>query len=162
MYCSGFSPIANIDAETLILGSIPSIKSLEKQQYYGHPQNSFWWIMGEIFTFDSTIEYQLRIEKMLEHKIAIWDVLQQCERKGSLDSAIIAKTIKPNDFKTFFLKYKNIKKVIFNGTKAEKEFNKHVKLSNNSIILHKAPSTSPAMAILTKNAKLAIWKKLIT
>jgi len=55
MNCKSFFPVANSNAEILILGSIPSVKSLEQQQYYGHPRNAFWWIMGEIFGFDHTI-----------------------------------------------------------------------------------------------------------
>ena len=160
---TGFSPVIAPDAAILILGSIPSVKSLDKQQYYGHPRNAFWWIMGELFGFDYTIDYELRISQIIKNKIALWDVLQQCERKGSLDSAIIANTVQPNDFIAFFAEYPNIQKVLFNGTKAESEYKKHI-LANvveiyPDILYHKVPSTSPAMAALSKSAKLAEWRK---
>lgn len=162
---TGFSPIAAPDAEILILGSIPSVKSLEKQHYYGHPQNAFWWIMGEILEFDHTIDYELRKSQLIKNRIAIWDVMKQCNRSGSLDSAIIAKSIESNDFSAFFAEHQHIKKVFFNGTKAESEFRKRVmpiltaKFAN--ISYKRMPSTSPAMASMTKSAKLAKWKTIL-
>jgi len=160
--CKSFPPIAAADAEVLILGSVPSVKSLEKQQYYGHPRNAFWWIMGELLGFDYTIDYELRKSQVIKNKIAIWDVLQQCERLGSLDSAIIADSIKSNDFPVFFAEYPHVRKVFFNGTKAENEFKRRVmstldaKFAN--IEYMRLPSTSPAMASMTKSAKLAEWE----
>jgi len=169
MNCKSFSPIVAPDTEILILGSIPSVKSVANDQYYGNPQNAFWWIMGEIFEFDHTIDYKLRTSQLLKNKIALWDVLQSCERKGSLDSAIKSNSIVPNDFKKFFNKYNSIKYIFFNGTKSETEFNKRVlhDIEEASLLAIKLtcgikyqrlPSTSPAMASLTKSAKLAEWK----
>ena len=117
--------------------------------------------MGELLGFDYTIDYDLRTSQLIKHKIAVWDVLQQCEREGSLDSAIVAKTVSVNDFNTFFTEHPSIKKVLFNGTKAESEFKKRVipnlnaKFANISYI--RLPSTSPAMAALSKSEKLAEW-----
>jgi len=163
MNCKSFLPVAISNAEILILGSIPSVKSLEQQQYYGHPRNTFWWIMGEIFGFDYTLEYELRKSHLLKHNIALWDVLKQCERQGSLDSAIVAESIEANDFSAFFAEHLHIKRVLFNGTKAESEFKKRVipilGANFTDIEYYRLPSTSPAMASLTKSAKLAEWKK---
>ena len=119
--------------------------------------------MGELLGFDYTIDYELRISQIIKNKIALWDVLQRCERKGSLDSAIVAKTVQPNDFIAFFAEHRKIKKVLFNGTKAESEYKKHI-LANVAelypkISYHRLPSTSPAMASLSKIAKLAEWRK---
>ena len=159
---TGFPPIASTDAEVLILGSIPSIKSLEESQYYGHPRNVFWDIMGELFAFDRNLNYGGRKQKLIENKIAVWDVLERCEREGSLDSAINLASIVPNDFLIFFEHHKSIKKVFFNGTKAESEFKKHVlpEISKKypGIQYMRLPSSSPAMASLSKDAKLAEWK----
>ena len=165
MHCKSFPPVAARDAKILILGSIPSVKSLQKQEYYGHPKNAFWWIIGELLGFDFQLPYELRKSHIIKHKIALWDVLQQCERQGSLDSAIAAKSIKPNDFKTFFSEHRKIRKVLFNGAKAESEFRKRV-IANIAelfpeITYHRLPSTSPAMASLSKPAKLAEWRKIL-
>lgn len=159
---SAFSPIVASNSKILILGSIPSVKSLTEQQYYGNPQNAFWWIMGHLLRFDNTIDYKLRTSQLLENKIALWDVLQSCERQGSLDSAIKSTSIVPNDFKELLQKYPSINKILFNGTKSETEFKKRVlptiKKSHPDIQYQLLPSSSPAMATLSKSAKLAIWK----
>ena len=157
-----FPPIEDSNAEILILGSIPSVKSLEEVQYYGHPRNAFWDIMGELLGFDPLLDYEKRKLILIQNKIALWDVLKGCEREGSLDSAIKSDTVVTNDFKTFFKTHPNIRKVFFNGTKAEAEFRKRVLPEINEIYPDieyiRLPSTSPAMASMDKSAKLAEWK----
>lgn len=162
---TGFPPIEANDAEILILGSVPSVKSLEEAQYYGHPRNAFWSIMGSLFGFDASLDYNKRKEYLIKNKIAIWDVLKGCEREGSLDSAIKNDSMVINDFKTFFKNHRKIRKLFFNGTKAETEFMKRVvpDLEGNfkDIEYARLPSTSPAMASLSKSAKLAEWKVIL-
>ena len=85
---SSFLPIIDAQSEILILGSIPGVKSLEKQQYYGHPQNKFWKIIFELLNEEFTDDYTQRIATISKHHIALWDVIDSCERKGSLDSEI--------------------------------------------------------------------------
>lgn len=157
----GFLPISSPDAETLILGSIPSVKSLEEQQYYGHPRNAFWDIIGDLLGFDRSLDYSIRKQKLIENKIALWDVLANCERVGSLDSAIKSATAVTNDFSSFFAEHTLMKKVFFNGRIAEKEFKKHVlpmaSVKYPYLQYKRLPSTSPAMASLDKDAKLAKW-----
>lgn len=165
--CSGFPPVSGPDAEILILGSIPSIASMEKREYYGHQRNAFWWIMGEILGFDcGVMNYSLRKLQLLRNGIALWDVLNRCERPGSLDSAIISETIIPNDFTSFFAEHANIKHIYFNGTKAEQEYGRRVKpelpAKFAEISCRRLPSTSPAMASLSKSAKLAQWRQIIS
>lgn len=83
-----FPPIVDSNSRILILGSIPGVKSLEKQQYYGHPQNKFWKIIFELLNEDFTGDYGEKIRMLKKHRIALWDVIDSCERKGSLDSEI--------------------------------------------------------------------------
>lgn len=165
MEITGFPPIESADAENLILGSIPSIKSLEENQYYGHPRNAFWAIMGELLGFDRTLEYERRKQLLIKHKIALWDVLKGCKRQGSLDSAIKSASVVANDFLTFFKNHRSIKKVFFNGTTAQSEFNKHVlpliEKQFPYLEYFLLPSTSPAMASLTKEEKLVKWKGVL-
>ena len=99
---TGFPPIADNNAIILILGSMPSIKSLEQQQYYAHPRNSFWFIMTTLLGDKSDLDYAERKALLLHNKIALWDVLNTCQRKGSLDSSIKNETIVVNDFNKFF------------------------------------------------------------
>ena len=98
---SGFPPVESAEAETLILGSMPSERSLREKQYYGHPANAFWFIMGRLLDFDHRIDYDARKRMLVVNRIALWDVVYSCEREGSLDSAIKARSIKPNNFPSF-------------------------------------------------------------
>jgi double-stranded uracil-DNA glycosylase len=157
---TGFQPIAKIDATVLILGSMPGQKSLEENQYYAHPRNSFWPIMYKLFNVNKTLNYEQRKKLLLQNKIALWDVLRSCYRKGSLDSNIDHSTLESNDFQNFFSKHKNIKTVFFNGAKAEQLFKKYVLKDLESINLkyHKLPSTSPAHATKTMEEKFLEWE----
>ncbi|WP_424946322.1 DNA-deoxyinosine glycosylase [Candidatus Spongiihabitans sp.] len=157
----GFPPIADARATVLILGSMPSEESLRKKQYYGNPHNAFWKIMARLLEFEHAAIYAERTRILTNNKMALWDVMQTCERQGSLDSAIIDSTIVANDFVSFYHRHPNIKHVFFNGTKAEKEYCKRAlpKLSSETkgIEYSRLPSTSPAMASLSFEVKLREW-----
>jgi hypoxanthine-DNA glycosylase len=165
---SGFTAIAEENATLLILGSMPSKTSLKKQQYYGHERNAFWPIMLSILTNQSPHQipsYNQRKQLLINNYIAVWDVLQSCFRQGSLDTAIKMDSIKTNDFYQFFSTHIAIKKVFFNGAKAETIFRKYVlpTMSEQFSYLHycRLPSTSPAHAAMTLHQKTAIWEKQI-
>lgn len=157
----GFPPLVDKAANILILGSMPSEKSLAQRQYYAHPQNSFWYIMSELFAFDLALSYQERVEKLLNNRVAVWDVIKTCKRKGSLDSSIDNKSTIVNEFGLFYQSYPLIKSIFFNGTKAEAEYHKHVLPRLNAeakgFLSFRLPSTSPAMAMLSKPEKLKAW-----
>ncbi|MEO8239700.1 MAG: DNA-deoxyinosine glycosylase [Flavobacterium sp.] len=152
-----FAPISKPDATILILGTMPGTKSLEIQQYYGHSRNNFWRFMFEILNEDFSADYETKKRLLLQNKIALWDVLQFCERIGSLDSAI--KNEITNDFELFLKQNPNIKAIIFNGQKAAAFFKKYVTLKKDSSYqLITLPSTSPANAGKSFEAKLNEWK----
>ena len=91
-----FPPIVDQHCRVLILGTMPGIRSLELQQYYGHPGNHFWRILFRLFDEPFTTDYAQRIDLLHRHHIALWDVLSHCEGEGSADTAIrneIAKSI---------------------------------------------------------------------
>ena len=160
----GFPPIADPQARVLILGSMPSEASLQKQEYYGHPRNAFWKIMAQLFGFEHTASYAQRADALKGHRVAVWDVLQACERQGSLDSAIIDSSITTNNFSDFFHRHEHVRAVFFNGTKAEQEYRKRVmpSLSENqqAMAYIRLPSTSPAMASLSFEEKLSQWAQV--
>lgn len=160
----GFPPIADAWARILILGSMPSEASLQKQEYYGHPRNAFWKMMAQLFGFDYLASYAQRTAVLKKHHVAVWDVMQACERQGSLDSAIVDSSITPNNFLDFFQQHKNIRAVFFNGAKAEQEFRKRVLPSlpenQQALSYKKLPSSSPAMASLSFEEKLSEWSQL--
>ena len=160
----GFPPIAEKTATVLILGSMPGEESLRRNEYYGHPRNTFWKIMAALFEFDYSIKYDERIKKIIKNKIALWDVMKFCERKGSLDTDIKNSTIIENDFYSFFNDCQNIRAVYFNGVKAEKEYLKRVlpTLSGlkRKISYMRLPSTSPAMTQVSFKAKILEWAQI--
>ena len=120
--------------------------------------------MASLFGFDSSLRYAERTRILLENRIALWDVMKSCERKGSLDNNIENGTIIENDFVSFFKKYPNIRNVYFNGAKAEKEYVRKVlpKLSRSkhNIKYARLPSTSPAMTQLSLKGKILEWSKI--
>jgi hypoxanthine-DNA glycosylase len=161
LVCS-FPPIAAPDARVLILGSVPSVASLAKQQYYGHPQNSFWPIMGRMFGAGRELPYDERKRILHEHGVAVWDVLRECHREGSMDADIRVESETPNDFAMFFRKHLRITTIFFNGQRSETMFRRHVlpimAALDRSFRYMRLPSTSPAHAGRDFAQKLSAWR----
>ena len=139
---------------------MPSVASLEKQQYYGKPQNAFWRIMGELFAAGPDLDYQLRTQRLIDKGIAVWDVLASCVRPGSLDSAIDMQTAEVNPLAELLEQEATITHVFLNGRKAEEVFLRRVvpELHRTDIISECLPSTSPANAAMNFEAKLERWR----
>ena len=121
-----FPPLTAPNVTRLILGSMPGVASLKAQQYYAHPRNAFWPIMAHLLGFDLGMSYAERVAALQEARIAVWDVLQSCEREGSLDTAIAPASMVANDFAAFFAKHPYITHVFFNGSLAETCFKRVV------------------------------------
>ncbi|MCK0173162.1 MULTISPECIES: DNA-deoxyinosine glycosylase [Mycobacteriaceae] len=152
----GFPPIVGADPRVLILGNAPSVLALARVQYYGNPQNAFWRITGELYGFDPADPYEQRTAALIAHGVAVWDVLASCRRKGSLDSAVEPKSMVANDFHTFFEAHPTIRRVLFNGAAAEKNFHRLVR-GDFGVPFERLPSTSPAQT-MRYAAKLAAWR----
>ena len=106
---SCFPPIVDSQSRILILGSVPGAKSLEMSQYYAHPQNQFWKILFRLFDIKPTDDYQKKIDFLKNHNIALWDVIESCERKGSQDTAI--KNEKDNNIAALIHQHPNIQAI---------------------------------------------------
>lgn len=155
-----FSPIVGERPVCLILGSMPSAVSLREQQYYGHSRNAFWPIMGSIFSFDANQPYTDRKRYLINNGVAVWDVLQSCQREGSLDSAIQLDSEVANSFDLFFTRWPSIQSVLFNGQAAAKIFKRHlpkIEQQFDYIEWQTLPSTSPAYASITFDQKRQAW-----
>jgi len=153
-----FSPIVCESSKLLVLGSMPGALSLKAGQYYAHPHNAFWPIMGELFGAVPSLPYEERVKRLQSVGVALWDSLQACSRPGSLDTSITEEVA--NDFPAFFARYPNITHVFFNGGKAEKAFRHHAlpTLSKDQgIVFARLPSTSPAHAAMRLEAKMQAW-----
>lgn len=161
-HATGFPPIAPPDARVLILGSMPSVASLAKREYYGHARNAFWPIMGRLFGASPELAYKERQRILCAHQVAVWDVLRECYREGSLDTSILASSESPNDFTAFFDEHPDIGTIFFNGHKAAAAFRRHVlplvDQQQRQFRYQRLPSTSPAHAGRTFEEKLAAWR----
>lgn len=158
--CKSFKPSIDEKCKILILGSMPGIKSLEEQQYYAHPQNRFWKVMGRICSCEKLLDmdYNDKLNILLKHNIALWDTIKLCERNGSLDSNI-EKEI-PNNIKGLLKKYPSIKTICLNGNKSYSMFKKHfpeLLKKYNCLCL---PSTSPANAKFRLDDLITEWNKV--
>lgn len=156
---SCFAPISRRDARILILGSLPGQRSLQAVEYYAHPQNSFWRIMRDLVGADGT--YEQRCATLVKNGIALWDVLAESARPGSMDANIKLDTAKANDFDAFFLRHPDIERICFNGKKAAQMYSRFVDDDGSPLQQDTLPSTSPAYAAMAYPQKLARWRSAI-
>lgn len=157
----GFPPIVGDSPKILILGTMPSVASLTHQEYYANPQNLFWRIIGEHVKCRHDSSYETREQALMKAGVAVWDVLESCNREGSLDSRIEQEV--PNDIATFLEKYPTIVRIGLNGRTAEKLFKKYIvqNLRNKEHLqCFDLPSTSPANASISMKEKLERWAQL--
>ncbi|MFA7120679.1 MAG: DNA-deoxyinosine glycosylase [Bacilli bacterium] len=140
-------PIYNKDSKILILGSIPSITSRNKNFYYSHPNNRFWKIMEYLFN-TNLFNVQDKIAFLLNNNIALWDTIKECEIYKSKDSSI--RNVKVNDIKSILSKT-NIKEIYVTGITALNIYNKSIKNSTNiDAIFLPCPSSANASYSLEK------------
>ncbi len=157
-----FAPVIGEHPQILILGSMPGVASLEAVQYYAHPRNVFWPIMGEIFGIDHHADYPQRIAQIKRTPVILWDTLKSCYRPGSLDASIARESIEANDIAGLLGEYPGIRAVACNGASSANYFRKLVlPRISPSIELLQMPSTSPANAGMNFEQKLAAWRRLL-
>lgn len=158
---AGFAPLSSPCARILILGSLPGTESLRRQQYYAKAHNAFWRIMGELFSFAHDLPYADRIDALLAHDVALWDVCAAARRSGSLDAAIDLSSVQTNDFGAFFARHPHIALICFNGAKAADLYTRRVRPfldpDTGNIASRVLPSTSPAHAARSYHDKKAAW-----
>jgi hypoxanthine-DNA glycosylase len=137
----GLPPVARLDARLFILGSLPGDASLAARQYYGHPRNQFWRLLGQAIGEDlQALDYAARLEHLVEHRIGLWDVVAEAERPGSLDQSM--KRIGHNALADYFADFTQLEAVAFNGSTAAGIGRKL--LAGLKLRLIDLPSSSPA------------------
>ncbi|MGC9311656.1 MAG: DNA-deoxyinosine glycosylase [Sediminispirochaetaceae bacterium] len=158
----GFPPVTGEAPKVLILGSMPSVRSLAMQQYYGHPRNHFWEIVFRVLGKALPEEYPERIEGLKASGIALWDAISHCRREGSLDQAIEEEVF--NDVGGFIRRHPSLRLVVFNGRKAEQAFRSGVLEQDSGDVEQRCrylrlPSTSPIPTRKYRNLadKLEAW-----
>jgi double-stranded uracil-DNA glycosylase len=162
-YVESFPPRIGSHCRVLILGSMPGVRSLAAAQYYAHPQNQFWPLMQALFGVERDLPYAQRLRRLNDAGVGLWDVLQGCERRGSLDSDIAPGSEIPNAIPALLQQHAEIRALAFNGGKAEQAFRRHVLAQlpiSHGIQLLALPSTSPAHAGMRAEEKLRRWSVL--
>lgn len=155
----GLAPVEAPDARLLILGSMPGVASLAAGQYYAYAHNHFWQLVFSMLGEADPTAYEARIELLRKRKIALWDVIQSCERTGSLDKDI--RNAVPNDIPAFLHAHPFIKTVCFNGITAQRTYQKHFQqLDDLQYILLPSSSPVPRRRIRTFTDKLPEWRVL--
>lgn len=154
MVKQSFPPILHFEATVLILGSLPGDRSIAHQQYYAHPQNRFWKVLFELAKEKFSTDYKKRIDLLYKNNIALWDVCATAVRQGSMDTAILHE--QPNTIHAALEEYTLLKKVCFNGQKAQKLYDKYFQRLPQ-ISYHTLPSTSPANAQFTLEKLVTAW-----
>ncbi|HBI70767.1 MAG TPA: DNA-deoxyinosine glycosylase [Massilia sp.] len=152
----GLAPVIAPDTRILVLGSFPGAASLAAQQYYAHPRNQFWKLVGALVGEDLySLPYDERLPRLLAHRFGLWDVLAACEREGSLDSAI--RKPAANDFERLHKLCPQLETVGFNGQASGKFAPQFEGAGYRTVVL---PSSSPAHMAMTFEQKLEIWRFL--
>lgn len=156
-----FGPVADRRARVLVLGTMPGVASLAAGEYYAHPRNRFWDVMGALFGAGRDLPYRRRLAALRRRGIALWDVVAECERPGSLDARI--RREKPNDIPGLLRRCPRIGLIVFNGQAAAQLFRRHVLAGAQRVrpdlVFMTLPSTSPAHASRTPAQKVAAWRK---
>ena len=161
-----FPPQIGTDCRVLVLGTVPSLRSLELRQSYGHAQNLFWPFMGELFDAGPQLPYVERIARLHARGVGIWDVLERCERRGSLDSDIVAASEVANDIPGLLAREPTIAALALNGAKALQVYRRRIEPAidpsrRERLAVLAMPSTSPANASIPRADKLARWRELL-
>ncbi|MBQ2998818.1 MAG: DNA-deoxyinosine glycosylase [Oscillospiraceae bacterium] len=152
-----FAPVFDFESRILILGTMPSPKSRELGFYYSHPRNRFWSVMANIFGEEIPKTPEDKKAFCLRHKIALWDVLRECDIEGASDSSI--KNAVPNDI-SVILNRADIKAVFATGTTAAKLYKKFIE-PKTGIPAVALPSTSPANAKISVDALAEEYRKIL-
>jgi hypoxanthine-DNA glycosylase len=150
----GLPPVAGPGTRLLLLGSFPGVASLLAQQYYGHPRNHFWPLLGALWGHDlMALPYVARLAVMQQQGLGLWDVYARCRRPGSLDSAITDAEV--NDLAGLAARLPQLQAIAHNGGESARAMHLTGALGRP---VHRLPSTSPANASWSFDRKLAAWR----
>lgn len=163
----GLAPVVSANTRLLVLGSFPGKVSLAEQRYYAHPQNQFWRIFEAILPVSehplSQVCYQIRIDRLRQHGIGVWDVYASCRREGSLDADI--EDARLNDFAGLALTQVPIEVIAFNGGESHRH---HASVAAAFVSaglrvpqMMRLPSTSPANASWSFARKVSAWRECL-
>ena len=149
----GLPAVIGCNTRLIVLGSFPGVASLQQQQYYGHPRNQFWPLLGAIWQIDLVAPaYPERIAELRRRGVGLWDVYARCRREGSLDQAIEEAEL--NDLASLRRRAPGLALVAHNGAESARAWRHTAALGCDWLRL---PSTSPANAGWSFERKLTAW-----
>lgn len=150
-----FPPSVDADTRLLVLGSLPGDESLRRGEYYAHPTNAFWWLIGEVIGEALVGQpYAARLARLRAHHIGLWDVIEHAERPGSLDAAI--RLASPRDLAGFARTLPALRAIAFNGGTSARTGRRQM-AGVQGYALIDLPSSSAAYAGRSREAKREIW-----
>ena len=153
-----FPPVTRADTRLLVLGSLPGAVSLAQQRYYAHPQNLFWRLIGAVIGRDLVpLDYERRLEALLDAGIGLWDTVAAATRKGSLDADI--RLHAASDLAALVATLPELRAVAFNGGTSAKIGRRQL-AGVDGVELVDLPSSSPAYASVGFDRKLETWLEL--
>jgi hypoxanthine-DNA glycosylase len=152
-----FKPFCDRRARALVLGTMPGPEALRRGEYYGFPGNHFWKILPAIFGEPPPADYAAKLRLLKKNRVAVWDVIESCERVGAADSAI--RCMRPNRVPNLLERYPNVRMIFLNGKTAERLFRAHL-AARISLPVRTLPSTSPAHASMSIHEKTKRWRAL--
>jgi double-stranded uracil-DNA glycosylase len=151
---AGLAPVVDGGVHTLVLGSFPSVASLQAGQYYAHPRNQFWLILESLLNERlAALPYSTRLARIQGHGIGLWDVIATCERAGSLDGAI--RNGRQNDFTRLRTRVPQLRRILLNGRTAGRAAGYLAQMGFCAVAV---PSSSPAHASMSLAAKIERWR----
>jgi hypoxanthine-DNA glycosylase len=154
---SGLAPVIAAGTRLVVLGSFPGAASLAAGQYYGHPRNQFWPLLGAIWRIDlAAMPYEARVAEIARRGLGLWDVYAACRRQGSLDSAI--REAEPNELARLRRLAPRLEAVAHNGSESARSAGLTAALG---LVVHRLPSSSPANASWSFERKRAAWQAVL-
>lgn len=148
----------------LVLGSMPGTASLQAQRYYAHPRNLFWPMVERYLGIPTSLSYDERLADLKRQGVALWDVLERCERKGSLDGAISRASEVPNAIPALLAQHPELGAIALNGQRAADSFRRHLedecRRIRPALHIHRLPSTSPANQSIPLAQREQAWAVL--
>ena len=161
---TGLPPVVASDCRVLILGSMPGAASLQAARYYAHPRNRFWPLMAALADVPAEATYGERLVALQRAGIGLWDVIGECRRAGSLDSAIVRGSERANALVPLIVSLGQLRVIAFNGATAASLFRRHVEPHlpelRQPVQRIALPSTSPAHAAMGLEALREAWSVL--
>ena len=156
LFKQSMAPVGAARPTLLLLGSLPGEASLKAQHYYAHPQNQFWRLLGDALDEPlAALDHDERLVRLAERRVALWDVVGEARRSGSLDGAL--RDISLNSLAELVARQPQLRAIGFNGQTAAKLGRRA--LGETGVTLIDLPSSSPAYTLAVA-AKAARWSVL--